>query len=60
MDQAPSADVPILNDSTWTLSMPVPEVTDLKALAAAAERLPGGAGVKIEATTKYRASDDET
>lgn len=59
LSQAPCsapADMPVLNDSTWTLSMPVPADTDLDALAAAAKRLPDGGGIQVEAPARYRTS----
>ncbi|ANL49738.1 hypothetical protein AMC87_PC00035 (plasmid) [Rhizobium phaseoli] len=60
MDEAPAIDVPVLNDSTWTLTLPVPAGTDIEKLAAAAKRLPDGGDVKIEATSQYRTSTRET
>lgn len=60
LTQAPPEDVPILNDSTWTLSMPVPDGTDLPALARAVKRLPGGADIEIEQAAQYRTSNRET
>lgn len=60
IERAPSKDAVILNDATWTLSMPVPAGTDLDALTAAARQLPGGAGIEIEAAGEYRTSTPET
>ena len=60
MNEAPATDVPVLNDSTWTLSLPVPADTDIDKLTAAAKSLPDGRDIKIEATGQYRASNHET
>ncbi len=60
MNEAPSENAAVLNDSTWTLSMPVPAGTNLKALAAAAKRLSGGSDIEIEIANQYRTSTSET
>ncbi|MGO7050134.1 hypothetical protein ACC697_34605 [Rhizobium ruizarguesonis] len=59
LDEAPPTDVPVLNDSTWTLSVPVPAGTDIDKLAAAAKSLPDGGDIKIEASGQYRTSNHE-
>jgi hypothetical protein len=60
LTKAPQEGVPVLNDSTWTLSMPVPDGTDLQMLAAAVKDLPGGADIEIESAARYRTSTPET
>lgn len=60
LGQTPPEGVPILNDSTWTLNMSVPEGTDLRALAMSVKRLPGGAEIEIEPVARYHASNPET
>lgn len=59
LNQAPPEDVPILNDSTWTLSISVPDGTDVQKLVAEAKRLPDGGGIEIEAAAQYRTSNPE-
>ena len=56
LEGAPPAHMPILNDSTWTLTLPTPAGADLDAMSASARSLPDGEGVEVEAGPDYRAS----
>jgi hypothetical protein len=56
---APPEHMPILNDSTWTLTVPVPADADLQAISALARSLPDGEGITIESAPDYGASPGE-
>jgi len=60
LDHAPLEHMPILNDSTWTLTLPVPAEVDLKAVSATAKSLTDGEGVQVEAAADYRTTRDGT
>ncbi|MER9006357.1 hypothetical protein NKI15_22285 [Mesorhizobium sp. M0862] len=54
LDHAPLEHVPVLNDSTWTLTLPVPADADLKDVSSTAKSLTDGEGVEVETAAAYR------
>jgi hypothetical protein len=52
---APPEMAAVLNDSTWTLTMPVSADLGADALTASAQSVPGGTEVKVEIPPDYRA-----
>lgn len=55
IEGAPPEMAAVLNDSTWTLTMPVSADLDVDALTASAQSVAGGTEVEVEIPPDYRA-----